>query len=86
MQVLESMAQNGIPTRGDVTDAAFSSRAEAVMLNKGPYITETMAFLKDVLSRMQGHERKRVHLLRRLSVSDALRLEGTMGGTAGLMK
>ena len=29
-QVLESMRQNGIPTRGDVTDAALSSRAGAV--------------------------------------------------------
>ena len=78
------------------------------MLNKGPWIFETMTFLQDILARMQGHERKKVslrcrthtrctrgasvldqcaylglwqvHLLRRLAVSDALRLKRAVSG------
>ena len=36
-QVLESLAKDGLPSRAEVTDAAMSTRAECVMLNKGPY-------------------------------------------------
>lgn len=68
-QVLESLAKRGSPTRAEVTDAAWSGRAECVMLNKGPYIEETIAFLVDVLARMAGHQSKRMPMLRRLSVA-----------------
>jgi pyruvate kinase len=34
-QVLESLAKGGVPSRAEVSDAAMSSRAECVMLNKG---------------------------------------------------
>ena len=47
-QVLESLAKNGLPSRGEVTDAAMSTRAECVMLNKGPYIGHALRFLADV--------------------------------------
>lgn len=36
-QVLESLAEKGIPSRSEITDAALGERAECVMLNKGPY-------------------------------------------------
>ena len=52
-----------------VTDAAWSSRAECVMLNKGPFIPETIRFLGDVVGRMHGHQRKRTPMLRRLAVA-----------------
>jgi len=68
-QVLESMAKNGIPSRAEVSDAALAIRAECVMLNKGPYIVETVGFLSGVLERMSGHQVKRRPMLRRLSVS-----------------
>ena len=68
-QVLESMAKNGIPTRAEVSDAALAIRAECVMLNKGPYIVETLRFLSGVLGRMSGHQVKRRPTMRRLSVS-----------------
>lgn len=71
-QVAESLAKEGLPTRAEVTDAAWAGRAECVMLNKGPHIVEAVRFVRDVLARMQGHQDKRVALLRRLSVSDAL--------------
>lgn len=71
-QVLEGMAKKGTPTRAEVSDAAMSVRAECVMLNKGPYITDTVRFLSDVLNRMAAHQSKKRTLLRRLHVSDAI--------------
>lgn len=68
-QVLESLAKQGAPTRAEVTDAAWSIRAECVMLNKGPYIAETISFLDDVLGRMSSHRQKRTPMLRRLSIA-----------------
>ncbi|MBM4110522.1 MAG: pyruvate kinase [Phycisphaerae bacterium] len=52
-QVLESMTENGFPTRGEVTDAADSARADAVMLGIGPHLLETTAFVHDLLMRIQ---------------------------------
>jgi pyruvate kinase len=69
-QVLESLAKGGMPSRAEVTDAAMSSRAECVMLNKGPYIRETLRFLIDVLGRMDEHQHKKTSRLRKLRVSD----------------
>ena len=68
-QVLEGMAQKGIPSRAEVSDAAMSVRAECVMLNKGPYIVDTVQFLSDILHRMAEHHSKKRSLLRKLSVS-----------------
>ena len=75
-QVAESLAKDGLPTRAEVTDAAWASRAECVMLNKGPHIVDAIGFLDDVFARMHDHQDKRTALLRRLSVS-------TTFGTAG---
>jgi pyruvate kinase len=69
-QVLEGLAKGGAPTRAEVSDAVMSSRAECVMLNKGPMIVPTVAFLSDILERMAEHHDKRMNLLRRLSVSE----------------
>jgi pyruvate kinase len=72
-QVLESLAKGGMPSRAEVTDAAVGSRAECVMLNKGPYIRQTLDFLCDVLNRMASHQEKKSSMLRKLSISDAPR-------------
>ena len=37
-QVLDTMARTGGPTRSEITDAAAAGMAEAVMLNKGPFM------------------------------------------------
>jgi pyruvate kinase len=68
-QVLESLTKKGAPSRAEVTDAATAVRAECVMLNKGPYVIDAVAFLDDVLRRMQNHHRKNRAMLRRLSVA-----------------
>jgi len=69
-QVLESLAKGGMPSRAEVTDAAMGARAECVMLNKGPYIRQTLEFLCDVLNRMETHQEKKTAMLRKLSISD----------------
>lgn len=65
-QVLESLAKKGIPSRAEVTDAAEGQRAECVMLNKGPFIIETIEALSSILGRMSGHVIKKTDLLRKL--------------------
>jgi pyruvate kinase len=69
-QVLDTMARRGMPSRAEVSDAALSVRAECVMLNKGPYIVETLRFLDDILARMAAHRAKGLPMLRKLAVSD----------------
>jgi pyruvate kinase len=68
-QVLESLAKGGMPSRAEVSDAAMGSRAECVMLNKGPYILETVRFLTDVLERIEEHHYKKTSLLRKLRIA-----------------
>lgn len=75
-QVLDTLARTGMPSRAEVTDAAMAQRAECVMLNKGPYINETISMLSDILTRMQDHTLKKRSLLRRLRAWDR---DGTGG-------
>jgi pyruvate kinase len=70
-QVLETLAKTGRPSRAEVTDAAAAQRAECVMLNKGPYIQETIAALDDILARMGEVQRKSRTLMRRIHSWDA---------------
>jgi pyruvate kinase len=69
-QVLDTMARRGMPSRAEVSDAALAVRAECVMLNKGPYIVDTVRFLDDILGRMAEHRAKGRPMMRRLAVSD----------------
>jgi pyruvate kinase len=45
-QVLEEMVKSGLPTRGEMTDAAMGTRAECMMLNKGPNVGEAITALR----------------------------------------
>jgi pyruvate kinase len=65
-QVLDTLARTGQATRAEVTDAAMSERAECVMLNKGPYMTDAIGTLDSILTRMHDHQDKKRSLLRRL--------------------
>ena len=65
-QVLESLAKTGLPSRAEISDAALGVRAECVMLNKGPFITDAIRTLDDILKRMTGHQAKKRPLLRAL--------------------
>jgi pyruvate kinase len=66
-QVLEQLVKEGMPNRGELTDAASAARAECVMLNKGPYLFEAIAALDQLLGRMEDHLHKKTPQLRRLS-------------------
>ena len=68
-QVLEELTKGGHVTRAEVTDAAASQAAEAVMLNKGPYLVEAVKMLDDILQRMQGHHRKKHSMMRELQLA-----------------
>lgn len=66
-QVLDTLARTGLPSRAEVTDAAMGRRAEAVMLNKGPFIVDAIDTLSSILDRMGGHVSKKRSLLRPLA-------------------
>ena len=68
-QVLESLAQEGRPSRAEITDAAMSERAKCVMLNKGPHIEAAVQLLDDILQRMEGHQHKKTAVLRPLHLA-----------------
>jgi pyruvate kinase len=65
-QVLEAMVKSGLPTRGEMTDAAMAARAECVMLNKGPNVGEAITALRGLLRRMAEHQSKKTPWLRAL--------------------
>jgi pyruvate kinase len=71
-EVLNNLAKEGTPSRAEVTDAAMSERAEAVMLNKGPYIIEAIRTLDDILGLMQEHQFKKRSLYPALRVGESL--------------
>jgi pyruvate kinase len=65
-QVLESMVKSGLPTRGEMTDAAMAGRAECVMLNKGPMVGDAVRALDSLLCRMAENQDKKTPRLRAL--------------------
>ncbi|OFX51730.1 MAG: hypothetical protein A2066_10925 [Bacteroidetes bacterium GWB2_41_8] len=69
-QILENLAQTGLATRAEITDASMSVRAECVMLNKGPHILEAITTLLNILRRMEAHQNKKQGTLRQLSFAN----------------
>lgn len=69
-EVLDTLAKTGKATRAEITDAAKSTRAECVMLNKGPYINEAVAMLSKILKKMEGHTSKKKSIMRALKVAE----------------
>jgi pyruvate kinase len=65
-QVMESYLKTGVPSRGEMTDAAMAARAEGVMLNKGPFLLDCIRMLDALHIRMAEHLAKKTHLLRPL--------------------
>lgn len=69
-QVLENLAKSGLPSRAEITDAAYALRSECVMLNKGPHITDAIRILHALSTRLGRSVRKNRQLLRRISSWD----------------
>ncbi len=65
-QVLDGLVKKGVRHRGEMTDAAMAERAECVMLNKGPHVADAVELLAALLSRMEGHQFKKVSRMRAL--------------------
>jgi pyruvate kinase len=65
-QVLEDLVSTGVPSRGEMTDAAMAARAECVMLNKGPAVGAAVELLDRLLARMDAHVHKKTPMLRAL--------------------
>jgi pyruvate kinase len=65
-QVLEGLIRKGMPSRGEMTDAAMAARAECVMLNKGPHLPEAIDQLRALLARMADNQHKKTPQLRAL--------------------
>jgi pyruvate kinase len=65
-QVLEDLVKSGVPSRGEMTDAAMAARAECVMLNKGPAVATAVSLLDRLLGSMDGHLLKKTPVLRPL--------------------
>jgi len=68
-QVLDTVAQSGLPTRAEVTDAAMAMRAECVMLNRGPYVAVAARMLADIIRKMETHQFKKLSLYRPLALA-----------------
>lgn len=66
-QVLEDLVKDGLPSRGEMTDAAMAARAECVMLNKGPAVAEAVELLDYLLAKMDEHMVKKTPMLRALN-------------------
>ena len=65
-QVLEDLVKEGVPSRGEMTDAAMAARAECVMLNKGPAQAAAIEVLDRLMSRMDDNIFKKTPTLRAL--------------------
>lgn len=65
-QVMEHLIKKGVPSRGEMTDAAMAARAECVMLNKGPYLLAAIDELDALFVRMDAHQHKKAAQLRAL--------------------
>lgn len=65
-QVLEELVKKGLPSRGEMTDAAMAARAECVLLNKGPNVVAAVGVLDRLLRRMGEHQVKKTPTLRAL--------------------
>ncbi|MEI9990839.1 MAG: pyruvate kinase [Rhizomicrobium sp.] len=65
-QVLEGLIQEGLPSRGEMTDAAMSVQAECVMLNKGPNLAAGVDALDRLIRRMGENQTKKTPTLRAL--------------------
>jgi pyruvate kinase len=64
--VLEDLVKEGLPSRGEMTDAAMAARAECVMLNKGPNVGGAVEVLDRLLRRMAEHQVMKTPTLRAL--------------------
>jgi pyruvate kinase len=65
-QILESLAESGLRTHPEITDAIMGQRAKCVMLNNSTHIVEAVKTLAELLSTKERHQLKKRQLFREL--------------------
>ncbi|UII28282.1 pyruvate kinase [Fulvivirga maritima] len=65
-QVLENLAKKGLPSRSEITDVVNSTKAECVMLNKGPHIIEAIKLLNSIIVSIEMFQDKNAPVLPKL--------------------
>ena len=86
-QVLEDLVKSGLPTRGEMTDAAMAGRAECVMLNKGPNVGEAITALAACCSAWRSTVQEDVEAARAaLLVGSAIRASPRRRARAGAQR
>jgi pyruvate kinase len=73
-QVLETLAKKGRPSRAEITDAAMAQRAECVMLNKGPHITEAIRMIDEIMKSMENYHQKQAPIIPKLTSENVLEI------------
>lgn len=66
-QVLENLAKKGLPSRSEITDAVTATKAECIMLNKGPYILQAIQLLDQIMVNMEDYQDKNAPMLPKLN-------------------
>jgi len=62
------LAESGLRSRPEITDAIMGQRAECVMLNNGTHIVEAVKTLAALLSTEERHQIKKHQLFREFTV------------------
>lgn len=65
-QVLENLAKKGLPSRSEITDAVNATKAECVMLNKGPHILQAIQLLNQLIESSEIYQDKNAPVLPKL--------------------
>jgi pyruvate kinase len=71
-QILESLAESGLRSRAEMTDAIMGQRAECVMLNNGIHILEAVRTLAILLKTEERHQVKKHQLFSEFTVQHAV--------------
>ncbi|PWU81578.1 MAG: hypothetical protein DLM72_06220 [Candidatus Nitrosopolaris wilkensis] len=71
-QILESLAESGLRSRAEMTDATMGQRAECVMLNNGIHILEAVRTLAILLNTEERHQVKKHQLFSEFTVQHAV--------------
>jgi len=69
-QVLENLAKRGVPSRAEITDVVEAQQADCVMLNKGPFILDSIKLLDNILKNLEPYREKNVSFSPSLSEAD----------------
>jgi len=71
-QILESLAESGLRSRPEITDAIMGQRAECVMLNNGRHILEAVKTLAMLLRTEERHQIKKHQLFSEFAIRHTL--------------